>query len=512
MSGPELAPEPAVLRLRELIAARLGLQFADDQVPFLAGVLRASASAGRCAPEALPERLARLADGAAEWLGLVERITVAETYFFRNLPQLAAFTGAVAAQLLGAGRSSLRVLSAGCASGEEPYSLAMLWSDDARLGQAGLGLELTALDLNPANLQRARAGMYSAWALRETPPAMRLRHFTPVGDSFHLAAQVREAVRFLPGNLAVDDPAFWHPGRFDAIFCRNVLMYFAPATARAAIARFHRALSPGGYLFLGHAETLRGLSESFRICHTQGAFAYRREDGPQRTGHEELPAPASASGSARFAVSSAPTADPPWIEAIGSSAQRVAALSAATGPLPGPAPPEPAAADPPHDGTQVLLELLRHEDFGAALEAVERLAPAQRAQTLTSLVRTLALAHLGAHQEAAAECARLLAAQPGAARIHAAAALCQELAGAPAGARDSYQQALALAPGAALVHLRLALLAAEGGDAAAARPHFARALILLPHAEEVDLCLFGGGFSRGTLAELCRMQLAGGAA
>ncbi len=143
---------------------------------------------------------------------------------------------------------------------------------------------------------------------------------------------------------------------------------------------------------------------------------------------------------------------------------------------------------------------------------MERLAPGQRAQTLAALVRTLALAHLGAHQEAAAECARLIAAQPGTARVHAAAALCQELAGAPAGARDSYLQALELAPGMALVHLRLALLAAEGGEAAAARPRFARALVLLPHAEEADLCLFGGGFGRDTLAELCRMQLAGGAA
>ena len=503
------APEPAVLRLRELIVARLGLYFADDQVPYLAGVLRACASAARCAAEDLPARLAHLPDGAAEWLGLIERIIVAETYFFRNLPQLTAFTGAVAAQLLGAGRSSLRVLSAGCASGEEPYSLAMLWGDHARLGQAGVALDLTAIDLNPANLERARAGLYSAWALRETPPAMRLRHFTPVGDAFRLGGAVRGAVRFQPGNLALDDPGFWQPGRFDVIFCRNVLMYFAPPMARAVIARFHRALSPGGYLFLGHAETLRGLSEAFRICHTQGAFAYRREDGPQRSGHDELPGPASPSGSSSSVDGGAPGAEPRWVEAIGSSAQRVAALSAAAGPPTAPA----GASDPPqHDGTQVLLELLRHEDFAAALAAVDRLAPAQRAQTLTALVRTLALAHLGDHQEAAAECARLLAAQPGAARVHAAAALCQELAGAPAGAHASYLQALVLAPGAALLHLRLALLAAEGGDAAAARPHFARALILLPHAEEVDLCLFGGGFSRGTLAELCRMQLVGGAA
>ncbi len=291
MSGPAHVPGSAVLELRELIAARIGLVFGDDQVPFLAGVLRACASAARCAPEALPARLSHLAPGAAEWLGLVERITVAETYFFRNLPQLSAFTGAVAEQLLDAGRTSLRVLSAGCASGEEPYSLAMLWADHARLGGAGIGLELTALDLNPANLRRARQGVYSAWALRETPQALRLRHFTPVGDAFSLSGTVRDAVRFLPGNLAVDDPAFWQAGRFDVIFCRNVLMYFAPAAARAAIARFHRALSPGGYLFLGHAETLRGLSESFRICHTQGAFSYRREDGPQRAGHEELVGP-----------------------------------------------------------------------------------------------------------------------------------------------------------------------------------------------------------------------------
>ncbi len=511
MSAAAASPEPAVLRLRDLIVARLGLQFAADQLPFLTGVLHACASAGRVTPEQLPERLGSLAEGAKEWLGLIARITVAETYFFRHQPQLTAFTGAVAAQLLDSGRGSLRVLSAGCASGEEPYSLVMLWADHARLGKAGIALEVTALDLNPAKLQRARAGVYSAWALRETPPEMRLRHFTPVGDAFRLAEEVRAAVRFLSGNLAVDDPGFWQPGRFDAIFCRNVLMYFAPAVARAAIARFHRALSPGGYLFLGHAETLRGLSESFRICHTQGAFCYRREDGPQRSGHDELHGPASAHGSAQVAVASAQVGTGTWMTAINSSSRRVAALSAAAGPAAEPAGPEGAAAAPSHQVTQDLLELFRHEQFAAALAAVDGLTPALRAHPVAALVRTLALAHLGAHREAAAECTRLLAAQPEEARVHVAVALCQELAGAPDGARDSYQQALALAPGLALAHLRLALLAAEGGDAAAARPRFARALILLPHAEESDLCLFGGGFGRDTLVELCRMQLAGGA-
>src|SRR6185369_13742864 len=104
------------------------------------------------------------------------------------------------------------------------------------------------------------------------------RWFTPVGRDFVLDDRVRASVRFEARNLVRDDPHLWQPNTYDIIFFRNVLMYFTPENAQAVIGRISRALRPGGYLFLGHAETLRGLSSDFHLRHTHDTFYYQQKD------------------------------------------------------------------------------------------------------------------------------------------------------------------------------------------------------------------------------------------
>ena len=132
--------------------------------------------------------------------------------------------------------------------------------------------------MNRSVLQKAEKARYSAWALRETPPPIKEKWFRRDGRELALDEQLRRTVHFKQANLASDDPALWQPAVYDVIFCRNVLMYFAPDQMRAAIARIAASLAPGGYLFLGHAETLRGVSDDFELHHAHDAFYYRRKD------------------------------------------------------------------------------------------------------------------------------------------------------------------------------------------------------------------------------------------
>jgi chemotaxis protein methyltransferase CheR len=157
----------------------------------------------------------------------------------------------------------LRLLSAGCASGEEAYSLAILLKRQGR-AQA-LDFEIQGLDLNPEGLTKARCARYSPWSLRETPVEVRERWFQKHGRDYQLDDSIRSAVRFDQHNLILSSPTLLPARSFDIIFCRNVLMYFTSEHASAIVAQLARALAPGGFLFLGHAETLRGLSSAFHL-------------------------------------------------------------------------------------------------------------------------------------------------------------------------------------------------------------------------------------------------------
>src|SRR5262249_52511597 len=137
-----------------------------------------------------------------------------------------------------------------------------------------------ALDVNPAMLERAARGRYTSWALRETSDELRRRWFQKDARGFVVDERIRAAVTFERQNLVEASQQVLPDAAYDVVFFRNVVMYFPPDAARAVIERLTRALVPGGYLFLGHAETLRGLSQDFQLCHTHDTFYYRAKDAP----------------------------------------------------------------------------------------------------------------------------------------------------------------------------------------------------------------------------------------
>jgi len=383
------------------------------------------------------------------------------------------------------------VLSAGCASGEEPYSIAMTLR--SLPGDAARGTTIRAVDVNPAMLAIARRGRYRAWSLRETPPAMRARWFRAEGDLLALDDAIRAAVAFEERNLGADDPALWTPGAYDVVFCRNVMMYFTPQGARALVERIASALAPGGLLFLGHAETLRGLSQAFSLQHTHGCFHYRLEDPADRP-----PEPAAGEGRRED-----------WFQAIGRAALRVRALATpAADPEPEADPGAPArpAAREAWD-LAPALELLGQERFDDALALVHSLPAAAARDPDVLLLDAALLVHGGDFARAERACRRLLALDASNAGAYHVLALCCEGRGDLAQAAACDQRAVELDPAFAMPHMHLGLLARRGGDRAAARRALGQALALLPRESAMRLKLFAGGFGRDALLALCRAEL-----
>lgn len=286
--------EPGTVEIfRRKIAQRLGLNFDESRHDFLTDVLRQRMSEGG---HHSVDAYFQAVDGstALTELGkLAEALTVTETYFFRNSDHFRALSETVLPERMsvraGTGSRRLRILSVGCASGEEAYTLAMMIGFHFP-DLSSWDIRIRGVDINRAMLAKAKEGLYSPWALRDTPAWALERHFTKSGGGFRLSEDIRSKVAFEERNLSEANDDLWESESFDIIFFRNAMMYLVPDTAARVVSRMAAALVPGGYLFLGHAETLRGLSNAFHLCHTHDTFYYQRIEG---TG---LPKPARPAG------------------------------------------------------------------------------------------------------------------------------------------------------------------------------------------------------------------------
>ena len=483
------------------IVKRLGLRFDDGRLTFLAEVLTRRVEARRLSAGAYLAALMTDLEASDELSALARELTVGETYFFRHADQFSALSEVALPERLSARAASrsLRLLSAGCASGEEAYSLAILLRE--RGIEPGFQVSVQGFDLNPDSLAKAARGLYSPWALRETPPGLKARWFTSEGRDFRLASSLRESVRFEQHNLVLDAPSLLPTAAFDVIFCRNVLMYFTTEQAIGIVERLARSLAPGGFLFLGHAETLRGLSHAFHLRHTHNTFYYQRRDGAEPVNLDHTPidrgqrtwSPAVAG---RDWVG-------PWLETVERSSARIRELS-------GDAQPEPAVTATARGAARDLsqpLELLRHERFADALEAMQPFSPAEKTDPAALLLRAAILTHQGELSEAEKSCHELLRLDDLNAGAHYLLALCCERRGHGPSAIEHDLTAVYLDAGFAMPHLHLGLMARRRRDADSARHELVQALALLEREDASRLLLFGGGFSRGALLTLCRTEL-----
>lgn len=300
---PGPGSDAAYPALKELVIARTGHHYYADKDDLLFDRLaRRFKACGREDARAYLDHLADARTGAAEWAALEAEITIGETFFFRYAEQFAALRETILPGLIAARAEArtLRVWSAGCSTGAEPYSIAILLHE--LLGEAlpRWRISITGTDISHAALGVARAAEYGRWALRTLPPEERQRYFVPGPampgaareGSFTLRAPFRRMVGFEAQNLmSLVDASL--PARFDAfdlILCRNVLIYFKSDTVLGLVQAFGRRLRPDGWLLLGHAEPNPAFDDVLSPVSLPGTVAYR----PRAAGTFAEPAAAPA--------------------------------------------------------------------------------------------------------------------------------------------------------------------------------------------------------------------------
>jgi chemotaxis protein methyltransferase CheR len=503
-------------QFRDRIEAELGLTFTEDRTEQVAQALTSRSDALRMTPQ---RYLNALNGDSGEWQHLAELLTVPESYFFRHADHLNAFVEVALPERMKAHPHdrTLRILSVGCAGGEEPYTLSMTIMQQADLLR-GWDVRIRACDLNPQALRHAERGVYTPWALRATSPAFRDRYFEPAGKRYRIRDEVRRQVQFEHCNvLHLFRPELSET--LDVVFFRNVLIYFSAEAIRNAINEIAHLLAPGGYLFLGPAETLRGISDDFILCHTHEAFYYRRKKnvigafkshGPSSipsvwAGEPVVEEIASA---LQVPVSLANPLTAAWMEEIERSSERVRELHAGHRAI---QPKRVAAPKSPvlnrTEEIQRLASLFGAERYGEVIATAAAASAELRRDADICLL--LALSHLNLREIAAAEagCRALLELDSLNSSGHYVLALCREQLHDPEGAAEHDRIAIYLDTSFAMPHLHLALLARRQGDPGNARRSFEHASLLLARESASRILMFGGGFTREALCDLCRREL-----
>ena len=210
-----------------------------------------------------------------ELSAIIDILTVNETYFFREQNQLKAFSEEILEELKVTlqGRKTLRIWSAGCSTGEEPYTITMLICEKDNYN--GWNIEVHGSDINQRVLQTARKGTYMKNSFRTTEPYYMKKYFSEDNGAFTINDRIKKHVNYSYLNL-LDPVKTRFMGKMDVIFCRNVLIYFDNASRRRVIENFYDRLVDGGYLLLGHAESLINISTAFNLKHLKNDMVYQK--------------------------------------------------------------------------------------------------------------------------------------------------------------------------------------------------------------------------------------------
>ena len=452
----EAVPDALWPRLGDFVAEQTGLNFPPERRSDLQrGLVAAAAEFGfadsaSCAAWLLSTPLTR-----PQLHTLASHLTIGETYFFRERQTLDALAEHILPALIRRRRGHdqrLRLWSAACSTGEEPYSLAILvrrllpdWAD--------WHVKILATDINERFLRKAAAGVYGEWSFRQSPAGFKEQYFTPTADGrFAVAPQFRDCVSFAQLNLAGDSfPSLaTDTNAMDVILCRNVLIYFTPAHARKLVEKLRHALLDEAWLAVSPSECSQALFSQFAAVNFPGTVLYQKSRGLPVSPPSWTPMPAPAPAPV-FAA-------PPQPDAV--------AAAAAVG-IP--------------DPLEVAQSLYAHGRYAEATDTllgsmVDGAATAERPRTYSLLTR--ALANQGQLADARAWSERWLAADKMDCAAHYLHAMILEEQGEREAARGSLNRALYLQPDFALAHFALGNLARAQRRGEANR-HFENALRLL---------------------------------
>ncbi len=495
----DFIPETLLSQLSDFIAARMALHFPAARWRDLARGIRSAArefdfaDAESCARWLLASALTK-----KQFEILASHLTVGETYFFRERQALEALRERILPALIRprAGKEQrLRIWSAGCSTGEEAYSIAMLLDNqfpELKTWQ----LDIIATDINVRSLRKASAGIYGEWSFRGAPAWVKERYFSEVEGGYEINARVKRMVTFSYLNLAEDAyPSLLnHTNAIDVIFCRNVLMYFGAEQARRVIANFSHALVLGGWLIVSPSELSSVMFSDFAPVNFPDAILYQKREAEPQT--------ASFNFNQR-ADETANSAPHVFEVAAERKAENLPALQ-----------PEEAGAlevvelseTPPAQYAQALscYEQGRYREATELLLELARAEP-ENAQALVLLSR--ASANLGDLTEALRWCERALAADKMNPHAHFLRATILQEQHQTAEAVKSFRRALYLDQNFALAHFALGNLVRSQGKRREAEKHFANALALLDAYGQEDILPESEGMTAGRLAEIVRQAM-----
>jgi len=271
-------PDPDLVRIRDLIYQVAGIFHPDTKLRLLFD--RCGRRMKELKTASLREYFEHLTlrpTRQTELVALLNEITIGETCFFRSQPQLDALQQVILPKIMEAKAKlpvrRLRIWSAGCSTGEEPYTLSMVLQEESQRRLKDWGIEILATDLNERSLAHAKNAVYGAYSTRHLTAYYRQKYFTAAGEQLQVQPQVCKNVNLSRINLS-DDARMTFMKSLDVIFCCNVLIYFDLASKRRVIQHFYNNLLPHGYLFLGLSESLYGVNDDFRLVHLPGATAY----------------------------------------------------------------------------------------------------------------------------------------------------------------------------------------------------------------------------------------------
>jgi chemotaxis protein methyltransferase CheR len=410
-------------------------------------------------------------------------LSVPETYFFRYPDHFEALGEVVLPSLLkrpGLSRT-VRVLSIGCASGDEPYSLAIVLRERGCTG-SDWNVVIRGIDVNGAMLSKARQGRYTSWSLRSTSADLRARYFQEVGArEFEIAPEIRSMVDCYESNLLDDDPRIWGPERYDIVFCRNVIIYLCQSAIARLVSKVASALTPGGFFFVGHAENLGHVLAGFAACTAAGCYFHQRVQ-------TALP---ETSVSSTWSIPESRRVE---------TADRPSALSLS---IPHALAEEIAA----QRALEEVLELVRQDRPGEGLARLAAMQGDIADRREIRIAKAALLVNAGGVADAETLTTQLLASDPLDAEAWYIRALCRERSGDRVGALDAAERSGRAEPAFALVRLYLGLQWSRRGDRIRARQELGDALRLLGREPEERLLLFGGGFGRNALMDVCRHEL-----
>jgi len=296
MSSTALAPqftEPEMKLLQALIYQECGMHFDSRRAHFLQDRLQRRLKECQLDSFYTYYRLLISEQGKEELAKLLEHLTVNETSFFRNKAQLDLFHKHILEEIIRSKQTrrdfSLRIWSAGCSTGQEAYTIAMLIADSLAYFQlrnppaveapwpkpvvpAPWKVEIVASDISYSVLRAGQEGTYNDNQMASVDYSYRLRYFDKIGERYAVKKALKELVHFDFHNLKTE----FLPQRNDVIFCRNVMMYFDEAEQKRLVEKFAKCLVPGGYLFVGHAESLLGITDKFGMIYRNSGTAYQR--------------------------------------------------------------------------------------------------------------------------------------------------------------------------------------------------------------------------------------------